>query len=220
MQMHPANGMVGVPSTLSPEPGKSQWTRNLQANPGHSQWFIERWERMKAEGKDVDGEARLIDALVPRNALVFDAGSGTGRVGATLHEAGHRVVGVDLDPVLVEYAHEHAPGPEWIVGDLAHTLDLVDASLHGEFDAVVAAGNVVAFPAASDRVRIMEAYARLLKPGGRLVAGFGTGRGYSLAEFREHAAGAGFDGEQLFSTWDLRPVDAAPEYVVAIMTRG
>lgn len=223
IHLHPASGTTE--KIRAAAPGKSQWTRNLEANPGHTQWFIERWERMKAAGMDTDGEARLVDALVPRGALIFDAGSGTGRVGAVLHERGHRVVGVDLDPGLVEYAKEYSPGPTWIAGDLALTLELVDPELHGQFDLVVAAGNVVAFPAAEDRERIMQAYASLLKEGGRFVAGFGTARGYSLADFLTHARDAGFGAEQLFSTWDLRPLgvdlDAGeqPEFVVTILTK-
>ena len=71
MPSMPIMPMNSAPGSL----GKSQWTRNLERNPGHSQWYIERWERMRAEGKDIDGEARLIDALAPRGALVLDAGS-------------------------------------------------------------------------------------------------------------------------------------------------
>jgi hypothetical protein len=30
---------------------------------GHSQWYIERFRRMAAEGADLAGEARLMDAV-------------------------------------------------------------------------------------------------------------------------------------------------------------
>ncbi|MEI2820621.1 MAG: hypothetical protein V9E81_10605 [Marmoricola sp.] len=36
------------------------------------------------EGADVDGEARLADALITRHSTVLDAGSGMGRVAAAL----------------------------------------------------------------------------------------------------------------------------------------
>ena len=56
---------------------------------------------MEAEGRDLAGEARFVDALAPRAARVLDAGCGPGRVGAFLHALGHTVVGVDVDPVLI-----------------------------------------------------------------------------------------------------------------------
>ena len=31
---------------------------------GHAQWYIERFRRMAADGADLLGEARLLDALV------------------------------------------------------------------------------------------------------------------------------------------------------------
>lgn len=201
-------------------PGKSQWTRNLERNPGHSQWYIERWERMRAEGKDIDGEARLIDALAPRGALVLDAGSGTGRVGAELARRGHDVVGIDLDPTLVTYAERTSPGPRWITGDLAEACAILGEDSLGTFDVVVAAGNVVTFVAESDRRRVLENFARLLRPGGRLVAGFGTGRGYSLESYVADAVAAGFEVPQVFSTWDLRPASDDPGFAVVISVKG
>ena len=63
-----------------------------------------------ADGADVEGEARLADALVGRGAAILDAGSGMGRVGAALVRRGHRVVGVDFDPELL--AQSQATYPE------------------------------------------------------------------------------------------------------------
>ncbi len=66
---------------------------------------------MAAEGADLVGEARLADALAPRRAAILDAGCGSGRHAGYLHRAGHRVVGVDLDPVLVAAAEADEPSP-------------------------------------------------------------------------------------------------------------
>ena len=33
--------------------------------PGHSQWYVNRFRQLAAEGADLAGEARLLDALVP-----------------------------------------------------------------------------------------------------------------------------------------------------------
>ena len=59
----------------------------LQANPNHSEMYAQRWRNFVAEGKDIDGEARLIDAMSSRAARILDAGCGTGRVGGYLAAA-------------------------------------------------------------------------------------------------------------------------------------
>ena len=65
------------------------WKKIVDADPGHSQRYAKRWDDMVAEGVDIDGEARLIDAMAPRGARILDAGCGQGRTGAYLHERGH-----------------------------------------------------------------------------------------------------------------------------------
>jgi 2-polyprenyl-3-methyl-5-hydroxy-6-metoxy-1,4-benzoquinol methylase len=59
--------------------GDNGWLRMIEENPGHSAWYIERFRSMAAQGRDLDGEARLVDAMVPRSARVLDAGCGPGR---------------------------------------------------------------------------------------------------------------------------------------------
>src|SRR5699024_4908115 len=47
-----------------------------ETSDGHSAWYIERFRAMAAQGADLAGEARLIDAMVPRGARLLDAGCG------------------------------------------------------------------------------------------------------------------------------------------------
>ena len=61
---------------------KSKWVELTTENPNHSSWYIERFRTMEAEGADLDGEARLVDAMAPRAACILDAGCGPGRVGS------------------------------------------------------------------------------------------------------------------------------------------
>ncbi|MDP3892182.1 bifunctional 2-polyprenyl-6-hydroxyphenol methylase/3-demethylubiquinol 3-O-methyltransferase UbiG, partial [Nocardioides sp.] len=75
-----------------------------------SQWYIDRFRSLAAEGADLEGEARFADAMLPRRARVLDAGCGLGRLGSALHRFGHTVVGVDVDPALVDAAREDHPG--------------------------------------------------------------------------------------------------------------
>lgn len=186
--------------------------------PEHSQWYIDRFRRMADEGVDLAGEARLLDAMLPRRSRVLDAGCGPGRVGAELAARGHDVVGVDVDTELVAAAREDHPGPVWLVGDLAH-LDL-PARGHGDpFDAAVVAGNVMTFLAPGTEQTVLARLLAHLRPDGVAVLGFGTDRGYELDDFDAHIAGAGFRLEHRFATWDLRPWTATADFAVTVLRR-
>lgn len=194
----------------------SKWVQMTQANPDHSTWYVERFRAMAAAGTDLVGEARLIDAMVPRGARVLDAGCGPGRHGGFLAEAGHEVVGVDVDPVLIAAAEEDFPGPTWLVGDLAE-LDLPARGITEGFDAILCAGNVMTFLAPSTRRETLRRMARHLRAEGRAAIGFGAGRGYDVADFLDDAHDAGLAPDLLLSTWDLRPYTEDSDFLVALL---
>jgi SAM-dependent methyltransferase len=189
----------------------SAWVRMTQADPGHSAAYVERFRRLAAGGMDIVGEARLVDAMLPRRSRVLDAGCGPGRVGGHLASAGHDVVGVDVDPVLIAAAEQDHPGPRWLVGDLAE-LDLAD-----RFDAIVCAGNVVTFLAPSTRGEVLRRFRAHLAPGGRAVVGFGAGRDYAFDEFLADARAAGLEPDLLLSSWHLHPFTATSDFLVAVL---
>ncbi|WP_019810338.1 class I SAM-dependent methyltransferase [Saccharomonospora halophila] len=197
---------------------QSLWMHKVTADPGHSTWYVERFRSMARAGDDLAGEARLVDAMVPRGARILDAGCGPGRVGAALAAAGHDVVGVDGDPVLIEAAEEDHPGPRWLVGDLAE-LDLPARGLSRPFDAVVCAGNVLPFCAPSTRGEVLRRLHAHLAPGGRAALGFGAGRGYEFSDFFADADTAGFVPDLTLSTWDLRPFTDDADFLVAVLRR-
>ncbi|XVV09805.1 class I SAM-dependent methyltransferase [Actinoplanes sp. CA-131856] len=186
------------------------WLRQKAENPGHSQWYIKRFADMAARGVDLNGEARLIDAMVPRGSRILDAGCGTGRLGGHLAGLGHEVVGVDLDPELIAAARKDYPEATWIVGDLA------ELRLEATFDVLVCAGNVMTFVAPSTRRTILERFRAHLAEDGRAVIGFGSGRGYEFADFRSDAAAAGLTENLMLSTWDLRPLAPDSDFLVAV----
>ncbi|MBP2452282.1 class I SAM-dependent methyltransferase [Mycolicibacterium lutetiense] len=198
---------------------RSIWMQKVAADPGHSDWYVERFRAMERAGEDLAGEARLVDALASRNARILDAGCGPGRVGGYLAEAGHRVVGVDVDPVLIEAAENDRPGPRWLVGDLAE-LDLPARGITDPFDVIVSAGNVMTFLAPSTRVQVLTRLHAHLADDGRAVIGFGAGREYEFGQFFDDAAAAGFTTDLLLSTWDLRPFTEDSDFLVAILRRG
>jgi len=192
----------------------TRWVTDTKA--GHSQWYIERFRRLAAEGADLGGEARLVDAMVAPGSHLLDAGCGPGRVGAVLHQRGHRVVGVDADAQLVAAAREDHPGPTWLVGDLAE-LDLPAAGIAAPFDAVVVAGNVMTFVAAGTETAVLRRIAAHLAPDGLALVGFGTDRGYPLADFDAHLTAAGLVLEQRFATWDVRPWREDADFAVSVL---
>jgi hypothetical protein len=57
---------------------------------------------------------------------------------------------------------------------------------------------------------------RHLREGGRIVAGFGSGRGYEFDEFREDVRAAGLVMELELASWDLRPHTSDSEFMVAV----
>ena len=195
---------------------ENRWLQQVERNPGHSRWYIERFRTMAAEGADLDGEARLVDAMVGRGARLLDAGCGPGRLGGALHRAGHEVVGVDLDPELIAAAEQDHPGPTWLVGDLSE-LDLPARGIGEGFDVIVCAGNVMTFLDPATRRPVLTRFRRHLREGGRAVVGFGAGRDYPFDEFFADAEAAGLDVQLRLGTWDIRPFEETSDFLVAVL---
>ena len=193
---------------------KPRWF--TETKQGHSEWYVERFRRMAADGADLGGEARLVDAMLPPHGRVLDAGCGPGRVGAVLFERGHDVVGVDADPVLIDAAHADHPGPRWFVADLAE-LDLIALGEAEPFDGAVLAGNVIVFVAPGTEAAVLARVAAHVKSDGFVVVGFHVDRHLPLADFDRQVAAAGLRLEHRFATWDLRPWHDAADFAVSVL---
>ncbi|WP_040491333.1 class I SAM-dependent methyltransferase [Ilumatobacter nonamiensis] len=198
---------------------QSKWVHITNEDPEHSNRYIERFRDLAANGMDLDGEARLIDAMSTRGSRILDAGCGPGRTGGALARAGHTVVGVDVDPILIAAAENDHPGPTWLVGDLAE-LDLASRGVDPAFDVIVCAGNVMAFLAASTRRAVLSGFRSHLATDGRAVVGFGGERGYEFDEFFDDVQAAGLVVEVTLSTWDLRPFSDDSDFLVAVLRRS
>jgi ubiquinone/menaquinone biosynthesis C-methylase UbiE len=125
----------------------------------------------------------LLPELPPAPALVADLGCGTGSLACLLAEEGHQVRGIDLAPRMVEAARAKAvrAGVEisFQVGDAA-APPWPDASVD-----VVLARHVLW--ALGDPHAAVARWARLLRPGGRLVLVEGrwhTGEGLTAEQAR------------------------------------
>ncbi|AMY19720.1 MULTISPECIES: class I SAM-dependent methyltransferase [Nocardiaceae] len=181
---------------------------HLERSAADSHAYVERFRELERSGADLHGEARMVDAAVARGSRILDAGCGTGRLAAELARRGHRVTGVDLDPVLVAEARTRA-GIDVVLGDLL-TVPVDPAS----FDAVVAAGNVLVFLAPGTEATVLRRWYDALRPGGRMIAGFATDRAYSPDDAQRDLAAVGFVAVQRFSTWSLDPWRPESDWIV------
>ncbi len=183
--------------------------------------YAQRFRRIAARGEDIDGEARLVDALARRGSRVLDAGCGTGRVAAALAAAGHQAVGVDVDPILVDRGQEFYPGLPLATLDLTELSpeSLGSLGLPTSYDVVVCAGNVMVFVAEDSEPTIIGNLASVLVPGGRLAIGFTTGHtAYTHDDLDRDAAAVGLVREHRFADWELRPWHDGSDWAVSVYT--
>jgi SAM-dependent methyltransferase len=185
--------------------------------------------RLMDEGVDIEGEARLADALAPRGGWILDAGSGMGRVGASLLSRGHHVVGVDFDPEVIEQSRTTFPDLPVVPSRLDELTPemLTGAGFPTSYDVVVCVGNVMILLAPDTERTVLATMASLLAPDGRLLVGFAlsgapapTSRTYPVTEFVADCSAAGLEVESRFSSYDLRPFTDESTYVVHVLRRG
>jgi len=197
-------------------------TRWEQAGVPRGQRYDERFRDLEASGVDVHGEASCVEALLRSErsskspsdapARILDAGCGTGRVAIELATRGFDVVGVDLDPVMLDAARLKAPKIEWILGDLAQLR------LRREFDAAVLAGNVMLFVGPGTETQVLARVAAHVVPAGLVVAGFQLSGRLSLDDYDAAAAHAALDLVERYSTWDREPFTGG-DYAVSVHRR-
>lgn len=205
-----------VQQDASPEQELNKW-RSAMQDPTHSQRYAQRWDRIEAEGKDIDGEARAIDAIAQRGSTILDAGSGNGRLAGYLSQAGHEAMGIDLDPHLVEVAKSKFPETHFEVADLADFALYDEAGQFRTFDIIVSAGNVQTFLATWERVPTLENIARHMHDTSRYVTGFQLARGYTERQFTHDAQVAGLNVIQRFGTWQFEPFAEDGEFLLAVL---
>ena len=173
--------------------------------------YDRRFDQLAAQGHDMHGEADLVASFRPTSVL--DAGCGTGRVAIELHRRGGQVVGVDLDPAMLDRARQKAPDISWVQGDLADP----DLAVAGRFDLIVLAGNVLIFVEPGTEAAVVANLARRLTPGGRLVAGYSLRPdGFGVDAHDRAAADAGLTLAHRWATWDRQPFSGSAEYAVSV----
>lgn len=198
----------------SPEATPTRWALAGEGTRGYGQCF----GRLVADGTDVDGEARLADALLPRRGRVLDLGSGMGRVAAALAARGHDVVATEPDAGL--RAQSRATYPDLAV--LPHEALALDPAEHGRFDLVVAVGNVMVYLGEGTERAVLARVRELLAPGGRLLAGFHPhagppgSRDYPPEELVADARAVGLRLDHRFGSYELHP--PTDDYAVLVLS--
>ncbi len=100
---------------------------------------------------------------------ILDLGCGTGRVALHLARRGHRVSGIDFNPILVAELHRRAADADLTVE--ARTADVRDFDLERQFELVLAPMQLLQLLRDGDQRRgCLACVARHLLPGGRLAA--------------------------------------------------
>jgi len=201
----------------------SRWRDSDDVDRGDA--YDSRWSQLEADGQSIHGEADLIEALLAGGhrggghpasgdvSSVLDAGCGTGRVAIELARRGLDVVGVELDPVMLDTARAKSSDVEW------HRGDLTEVQLGKTFDVVALPGNVMIFLAPHTEGRVLRNLTAHLRPAGRLVAGFQLGADHlSLENYDAAASAAGLTLEQRWSTWGRDPFDGG-DYAVSLHRR-
>jgi len=193
---------------------QTRWELAGEGNQGYARTFALR----VAEGADIDGEARLADALVPRQARILDIGSGMGRVAAALQARGHVVVATEPDPALREQSQATYPDLEV----LPHEALGLDPAAVGSFDLILAVGNVMIYLGEETERGVLERVRDLLAPGGRVLVGFhltavkAGSRTYPADEFLVDVVAAGLRVVHRFGSYELHePVD---DYAVWVLS--
>jgi SAM-dependent methyltransferase len=192
---------------------------------GDNSGFAIHFTELIASGADIEGEARLADAMLHRGATVLDAGAGFGRIGAALQARGHRVLAAEKDAHLVAMAAEHYPDLPIVQSDiLALTPELLESAGHpAAYDLIVLVGNVIVLLAPDTERRVLSTLAALLADDGRILVGFhpthtfGNARDYPVDEFVQDAEAAGLRLQHRFGSYEL--ASPSDEYCVAVLSR-
>jgi ubiquinone/menaquinone biosynthesis C-methylase UbiE len=122
----------------------------------------------------IEVEEPIVDDIIAGLpvGVAIDVGCGTGRHARYLADRGHRVIGVDLSPEMVERAQSKAPVACFIQADLCD-LPMADDSV----DLVVCCPTLTHLP---DLDAVLAEFVRILRPGGDVILSDAAGMAAGL----------------------------------------
>ena len=175
----------------------------------------------------LEEEAVLREVDCQPGTAVLDAGCGTGRYSGRFQALGGEVVGLDFSPAMLARARARYPSLSLVLGDLGQTLPFRSRC----FDRVNCAQTLKHLASLGSP---MQEFARVLKPGGRLVFSVThpamTWEGYEMRETPEfilsteadihHHALADYVAAIENASLSLEQVDSLPvdERIAALLT--
>lgn len=173
----------------------SLWEANKHGQVPDYDVEADRYDESRGGQERARVAAEALHRLLPERGTVLDIAAGTGIVGAELAALGHLVHGIDLSAGMLHKATVRLPG---------HVLNADAASLPvatGRVAAVVAVWLLHLVP---DSDAVLAEVARVLSPGGVLLATVDKTDAQRVAEDRDPAAGRAQDGLALLTARALR----------------
>ena len=122
--------------------------------------YVDKYVEIYLSYKGYEEDYAELTRLLPKNALILDAGCGPGREALIFTKYGFKPVGVDYSNTMVEKAKEIAPNCQFLVMDL-RKLEFED----NYFDGIWSTG-VLAHFNENELKRVLNEFRRVLKPNG------------------------------------------------------
>ncbi len=150
---------------------------SANTNSNFSQSELDKFDELAQRWWDPQGPQKALHALNPArlgyvaertklaDAAVLDVGCGAGLLSEAMAQAGARVTAIDLAPNLLKVARLHGLETGITVDYRETSVESLADAVPASFDAVTCMEMLEHVP---DPASIIEACARLLKPGGRL----------------------------------------------------
>ncbi len=148
-----------------------QWNEIQQVGTDYADVAeVERYEQRMGELRNLPAEdAAILDVLeLPKMSHILEIGTGTGHFARTAARAGHRVMALDVSPVMLRYAEDRAKA-EGLTGiEFRHAGFLTFTAVPATFDAAVSVAVLHHLPDLWKAVALSNIH-RVLKLGGQFL---------------------------------------------------
>ena len=211
----------GTAWTMDQDPAlrPASGSRSPRRTPTTRRWYVERFRSMAAAGDDLDGEARFVDAMVPRRAPHPRTPDAAGKSRCGTRRIRPRGGGRRRRPGADRRGGAGPSRSPLVVGDLATAPPVVDRDRRGVRRRGLR-GQRGHVPRAQHAARTCWSGSGRTSAGdGRIVVGFGANRGYSFDEFTVDANAAELQVDLQLASWDIRPLAEGSDFLVAYLCR-